>query len=90
MAYIEPSFIEQRQMQSKHKPPLFICLQFTIRSEKLQQKATKAVKTTPVVHSACIYVHKSPRVEERDRLMSRGISLEDVLFPHCVPGAEGS
>lgn len=31
-----------------------------------------------------------PRVEEGDRLMLRGISLEDVLFPHCVPGAEGS
>lgn len=27
-------------------------------------------------------------LEERDRLMLRGISLEDVLFPRCVPGAE--
>lgn len=25
--------------------------------------------------------------EERDRLMLRGIGLEDVLFPRCVPGA---
>lgn len=27
-------------------------------------------------------------LEERDRLMLRGISLEDVLFPRCVPAAE--
>lgn len=27
-------------------------------------------------------------LEERDRLMLRGISLEDVLFPRCVLGAE--
>lgn len=33
---------------------------------------------------------KSPRLAHSNGLPWRGISLEDVLFPRCAPGAEGS
>lgn len=70
---------------------IFLPPWFTISEWEMTTKATKGAEND--AHGAqaparpCAQV---PRVEEGDRLMLRGISLEDVLFPHCVPGAEGS